>query len=52
MPTRSELRAAIDAQRITGDPPGLIGSEKNNGSANVRLGDMMALSPTASLFQS
>src|ERR1700674_3965672 len=31
----SELRAAIDAQRIAGDPAGLIGSEKNNGSANV-----------------
>ena len=35
MPTSSELRAAIDAQRIAGDPAGLIGSEKNNGGANV-----------------
>src|SRR6202158_1938701 len=35
MRTSSELRAAIDAQCIAGDPAGLIGSEKNNGGANV-----------------
>jgi hypothetical protein len=36
----SELRAAVDAQRVTGDPASLVGGEKyDSGAYIVRLGD-------------
>jgi hypothetical protein len=36
----SELRAAVDAQRLTGDPAGLVGGEKyDSGAYIIRLGD-------------
>jgi hypothetical protein len=36
----SELRAAVEAQRVTGDPAGLVGGEKHDSGAYiVRLAD-------------
>src|ERR1700676_27083 len=36
----SELRAAVDAPRVTGDPAGLVGGEKyDSGAYVIRLGD-------------